>query len=54
MSVLLTGAFWSIFYKYATYYWFQPSFAGIYTQAPIALVVFFWMLWRQRDALTTP
>lgn len=47
--LLLFFGFFSIFKLYWTHYWETTTMNGAYSHAPVALLIFFFLLWRKRN-----
>lgn len=52
MLVLLFISFFGVFRLYVETYWWLPTFDGLYSLAPLVLIVSCWLIWRRRRLFT--
>lgn len=54
IPVLLAVSYAGIFSVYMRHHWLSDPFGGAYSQAPLILLAFLWLVWRKRSLLLTP
>lgn len=54
IPALLVASYAGIFGVYMRHHWLSDPFGGAYSQAPLILLAFLWLVWRKRGLLRDP